>query len=260
MGNDFAWKSRAAELPVRTSDLEEEKTHLLANCKASLETLAALTERVGEVEAKSAALCQRLDSALAEVKQQLAMQEGVSALQALAERVSKVEVSCANVQRPDLADSAPKNAIFTDSGNTPATATNSAKSCVRTEHPSPPPPASRRGGPDAIRLHIAQAERSLVARRAILETMATTPGAEENGDLLTSARLVAEAESTLDELRDELTEAATAERKIEDLVSFAGKADCDITEMTRAIGDLDAGIARLEADKKGSNRYPHDGT
>jgi len=45
-------------------------------------------------------------------------------------------------------------------------------------------------------------------------------------------------------------EATTAERKIEDLVSFAGKADSDITEMTRAIGDLDADIARLEADKK----------
>jgi hypothetical protein len=45
-------------------------------------------------------------------------------------------------------------------------------------------------------------------------------------------------------------EATTAERKIEDLVSFASKADSDVSKLKRAIGDLDADIARLEADKK----------
>jgi hypothetical protein len=45
-------------------------------------------------------------------------------------------------------------------------------------------------------------------------------------------------------------EATTAQRKIEDLVSFASKADSDVSKLKRAIGDLDADIARLEADKK----------
>jgi hypothetical protein len=45
-------------------------------------------------------------------------------------------------------------------------------------------------------------------------------------------------------------EATTAERKIEDLVSFAGKADSDVSKLKRAVGDLDKDIARLEADKK----------